>query len=66
MGFMEKAYPTIPTMIKMHMRGGGSLTKEAEDDLVTTLLEELLALSPKPMASGSGLRRDRDIPGAWN
>lgn len=66
MGFTENAYPSIPTKIKTQMPPAGIVNKDSEDDIVTTLLEELLSMSPKPGASGSGLRRDRDIPGAWH
>jgi hypothetical protein len=68
MGFTENAYPSLLEKVKSQV-GDGNLTKEREDDVVTTLLEELLAMSPAPkpaVASGSGARRDRDIPGAWN
>jgi len=67
MGFTENAYPSIPAKIKKQMPPGGLISKDNEDDIVTTLLEELLSVSPKPpAASSSGLRRDRDIPGAWH
>jgi hypothetical protein len=66
MGFTESAYPTISARIKAHLPPSGHVNKDMEDDIVTTLLEELLAMSPKtPIASGSGLRKDRGIPGAW-
>lgn len=66
MGFMTKAYPIIPSRIKAQMPPN-NFNKDVEDDIVTTMLEELLAMSPKPpAASGSGLRKDRDIPGAWH
>jgi hypothetical protein len=63
MGFLESAYPGLPTKIKALLPANG---KDGEDDIVTTLLEDLLAMSPKaPVASGSNLRKDREIPGAW-
>lgn len=66
MGFTENAYPDLPSKTKKQMPPSGFLTKEDEDDIVTNLLEELLALSPKPaVASGSGFG-GRDIPGAWH
>ena len=44
MGFSENAYPELPQKIKAQMPVGGAIiSKEAEDDVVTTLLEELLA-----------------------
>jgi Wiskott-Aldrich syndrome protein len=66
MGFTENAYPSLPTKIKTQMPPTGVVNKDGEDDIVTTLLEELLSMSPKPAASGSGMRKDRDIPGAWH
>ena len=67
MGFITKAYPAIPSRIKAHIPAKGDISKDAEDDIVTTMLEELLSMSPKPpVASSSGLRKDRDIPGAWH
>lgn len=67
MGFTENAYPSLPSKIKTQIPTGGIINKDSEDDIVTTLLEELLSMSPMPPAtSGSGLKRDRDIPGAWH
>jgi hypothetical protein len=68
MGFTENAYPSLVDKVKFQV-GDSNLTKDREDDIVTTLIEDFLALSPAPkpaVASGSGARRDRDIPGAWN
>jgi hypothetical protein len=68
MGFTENAYPSLPSKIRSQMPTNGVLTKDGEDDVVTNLLEELLAMSPKgPTASGSGLKKEnpKDIPGAW-
>lgn len=61
MGFTESAYPDLPIKIEAQISssgaGSGALTKNGEDDIVTTLLEELLTTSPRPpAASGSGLR----------
>lgn len=58
MGFSENAYPGLPDMIKAEMPPNGIISKEAEDDVVTTLLEELLVTSSaRPnVASGSGQR----------
>lgn len=67
MGFTDNAYPSLPSKIKAQMPPSGVIVKDTEDDIVTTLLEELLALSPKPPpASTSRLAKDRDIPGAWH
>lgn len=54
MGFSENTYPDLPAKIKAQMPATGAITKEGEDDAVTTLLEELLARSTRsPVASGS-------------
>jgi hypothetical protein len=67
MGFTDNAYPTLPSRIRDLLDVNKPLTKDGEDDIVTTLLEELLATTPQPpLASGSGPRDDRNIPGAWN
>jgi hypothetical protein len=68
MGFVTKAYPTILTRIKAQIPANGHINKDMEDDIVTVMLEELLSMSPEPpVASGSGsaLKKDGDIPGAW-
>lgn len=67
MGFSENAYPTLPEKIKAQMPPNGTtISKEAEDDVVTTLLEEFLApTSSRPnVASGSGWR-DVDMTEGW-
>jgi Wiskott-Aldrich syndrome protein len=67
MGFTENAYPTLPSRIKDLLDANKPSTKDGEDDIVTTLLEELLAMTPQPSpASGSGPRDDKNIPGAWH
>jgi len=66
MGFSETSHPTLPDKIKAQMPSKGTISKEEEDDVVTTLLEELLAMSPRsPVASGSG-RRNNDLTGTWH
>lgn len=64
MGFTENAYPDLVSKIKAELPSDGVVTKDAEDNIVTTLLEELLAMSPKPapkpVASGSGSRGPRN------
>ncbi|KAL0951552.1 hypothetical protein HGRIS_008235 [Hohenbuehelia grisea] len=66
MGFTENAYPTLPAKIKEAMPTQGPVTKDVEDNIVTNMLEEMLAMSPKPpAASGSGVRNS-EIPGAWH
>ncbi len=65
MGFTEKAHPDLPQKIKQLVPLDGAIVKDREDDIVTTLLEAMLASpkSPGPIASASG---SRDIPGGWN
>ena len=66
MGFSGNAYPTLQEKIKAQMPPSGTtISKEAEDDVVTTLLEELLAptSSRSNVASGSG---QRDMAEAWH
>lgn len=66
MGFAESTYPTLPAIVKAQIPPGGILSKDGEDDIVTNLLEQLLSLSPKtPAQSGSGLKKEGDIPGSW-
>jgi Wiskott-Aldrich syndrome protein len=64
MGFTDNAYPELPGKIKAQMPPSGVVSKDTEDDIVTTLLEELLAMSPRPH-SGSNAK-DKSIPGAWH
>lgn len=65
MGFSENTHPEIPDRIQDQLPKNGAITKEVEDDIVTTLLEELIVKSPKPpVPSGSGIKDD--IPGAWH
>ncbi|KAF5312027.1 hypothetical protein D9619_002828 [Psilocybe cf. subviscida] len=63
MGFSESSFPDLPGKIKTAMPVNGIISKEREDDVVTTLLEELLARSGRsPVASGS---QDLYTGGAW-
>ncbi|KAG5341588.1 hypothetical protein C0989_009069 [Termitomyces sp. Mn162] len=63
MGFSESTHPDLPSKIQAQLPFDGVVRNDSEDDIVTTLLEDLLALSPtSPVASGSGAR---EIPGAW-
>ena len=67
MGFTENAYPNLPSRIKDLLDVNKPVTKDGEDDIVTTLLEDLLATTPQPPATaGPGPRDDRNIPGAWH
>ncbi|KZP04690.1 hypothetical protein FIBSPDRAFT_852064 [Athelia psychrophila] len=64
MGFTETAFPHLPARIRDLLAAKKPTTKEGEDDVVTSLLEELLAA---PQASGSTLRpQGENVPGAWN
>ena len=63
MGFTEQGCPTLASKIRSQLPRGGVLTNEDEDNVVTNLLEELLAMSPKPHGA---LNSDETIPGAWN
>ncbi|KAH9942967.1 hypothetical protein B0H21DRAFT_695675 [Amylocystis lapponica] len=67
MGFTAHTYPSLPGRLSARVPPDGELSKEEEDTVVTDLLEELLTLSPpRPaQASGSGAKRDRDLPGAF-
>lgn len=47
------------------MPTNGVISKEAEDDVVTTLLEELLATPSANVASSSG-QRDIDMEEVWH
>ena len=68
MGFSGNAYPTLQEKIKAQMPPSGTtISKEAEDEVVTSLLEELLAPTSSKLnvASGSG-QRDVDMMEAWH
>ncbi|KAF9567006.1 hypothetical protein CPC08DRAFT_681834 [Agrocybe pediades] len=53
MGFSEHSHPELPEKIKKQMPSNRVLSKEEEDDIVTNLLEEILAQGSKsPVASG--------------
>ncbi|KAG6861028.1 hypothetical protein C0995_004730 [Termitomyces sp. Mi166 len=64
MGFSEGTHPDLPNKIRAQLPIDGIVRNDSEDDIVTTLLEDLLAVSPKPpVASGSGTR---GFSGAWH
>ncbi|KIM47732.1 hypothetical protein M413DRAFT_439408 [Hebeloma cylindrosporum] len=66
MGFTETSFPNLPGKIKAQMPTNGIISKEVEDDVVTTLLEDLLAMSSRvPVAAGSG-PDDNGNSGTWN
>ncbi|KAF7307050.1 F-box domain-containing protein [Mycena indigotica] len=62
MGITENAHPTLPAKIKEQLPEG-NVSDEAEQNIVSTLVEELVFMSPKPTASGS--RQNADVPGTW-
>lgn len=69
MGFTPALYPSLLAKVNTRVPRSGELTKEAEDLIVTDLLEELLQMSPvkPPQASGSGsaTRKEANITGAF-
>ncbi|KAI0931751.1 hypothetical protein AcW2_000572 [Taiwanofungus camphoratus] len=69
MGFTPALYPSLLAKVNTRVPRRGELTKEAEDLIVTDLLEELLQMSPvkPPQASGSGsaTRKEANITGAF-
>lgn len=73
MGFSETSYPSLPDQVKAQLSQDMTFSKEMEDEIVTNLLETLLATSPTspttrtPIASGSGIRENIDLgPGGWH
>ncbi|KAL1739481.1 hypothetical protein HDZ31DRAFT_49328 [Schizophyllum fasciatum] len=66
MGFTERNSEGLNEKIQDAIPASGSLTKSQEDNIVTSLLEQVLPKSPmaQPVASGSGTRT-QDIPGTW-
>ena len=66
MGFTENLHPDLSSKIRGLLPRSGVISKDAEDDIVTTLLEGLLTMSPKPAAPLGSNLRDTSIPGAWH
>ncbi|KAF7303323.1 F-box domain-containing protein [Mycena kentingensis (nom. inval.)] len=64
MGITENAHPTLPRKIKEQLPEG-AVSEETEHNIVSALVEELVFLSPRPVASGSGANGNGDVPGAW-
>ncbi|KAF8641009.1 hypothetical protein AX17_000654 [Amanita inopinata Kibby_2008] len=56
MGFTESQHPKLAEKVSARLPMRRVLTKETEDGIVTSLLEELLPQSSSPVASGSGAR----------
>ncbi|KAK0246248.1 hypothetical protein EDD85DRAFT_803588 [Armillaria nabsnona] len=62
MGFTEKGHPDMTSTIRSQVPPEGEVTKEVEDNIVTTFIEELdVGHQTPPKASGS-----KAVPGAWN
>lgn len=60
MGFTEGTYPNLTGKVMDQLLSHPPATKDAEDDIVTNLIEELIP-SGGARAGGSG-----GIPGAWH
>lgn len=62
MGFTEgSTYPNLAAKVMDQLLSNPPATKDAEDDIVTNLIEELIPSGGGPHAGGSG-----GIPGAWH
>jgi len=64
MGFSENSHPDLSEKIAALLPTGLLTSKNREDDIVTTLLEELIPVSAPPSHTASGRKNDV-IPGAW-
>ncbi|THV07515.1 hypothetical protein K435DRAFT_772426, partial [Dendrothele bispora CBS 962.96] len=53
MGFTEAAHPELPNKIKASVPSNGAIGREKEDDIVTSLLEEMVSQPKAPVASSS-------------
>lgn len=65
MGFTENSHPHLSEKITVLLPAGEAVSKDREDDIVTSLLEELIPLPPKSSQPASG-RRNGAIPGGWH
>jgi Wiskott-Aldrich syndrome protein len=63
MGFTENSHPNLSGKVMALLPIGDPISKDREDDIVTTLLEELIPISPKPSPAPG--HRNEAIPGAW-
>ncbi|KAK0465570.1 uncharacterized protein EV420DRAFT_1637689 [Desarmillaria tabescens] len=62
MGFTEKGHPDMTSTIRSQVPPDGEVSKEVEDNIVTTFIEELdVGHQTPPKASGS-----KAVPGAWD
>jgi hypothetical protein len=62
MGFTEGTCPRLNAKVTEQILANPPATKDAEDDIVTNLIEELIPSNPVRPRAGSS--RD-PIPGAW-
>ncbi|KZT02427.1 uncharacterized protein LAESUDRAFT_661811 [Laetiporus sulphureus 93-53] len=70
MGFTEDKFPSIYAQVLARVPSQGELSREAEDSVVSDVLEDLLLMSPvqSPQPSGSGAHANQaedGIPGAF-
>lgn len=61
MGFTEGTYPNLTGKVMDQLLVHPPVTKDAEEDIVTNLIEELIPSRGGAQAGGSG-----GIPGAWH
>lgn len=61
MGFTEGTCPKLNIKVTEQIHANPPTTKDAEDDIVTNMIEELIPSNAAPRAGSS---RDL-IPGAW-
>ncbi|KAF8846051.1 hypothetical protein BDN67DRAFT_976895 [Paxillus ammoniavirescens] len=61
MGFTEGTYPNLSGKVMDQLLVHPPITKDAEDDIVTTMIEELIPTTGGVTPGNSS----RDIPGAW-
>jgi hypothetical protein len=61
MGFTEGTYPNLSGKVMDQLLVHPPITKDAEDDIVTTMIEELIPTTSVVTPGNSS----RDIPGAW-
>ncbi|KZT75038.1 hypothetical protein DAEQUDRAFT_18236 [Daedalea quercina L-15889] len=56
MGFTAENYPSLPAKVRARVQDRKELAPDAEDNVLSEILEELLLMSPlkTPVASGSG------------
>jgi hypothetical protein len=62
MGFADN--PALQAKIKSQLPPDGHISRDIEDDVVTTILDGLLN-AKTPVASGSASKRGGSIPGSW-